>query len=157
MQVQRKSILATTNQFTWFVKNKKWRHLWWALNAGAFQIMWSMISNKIWLSDIGMIFYLTQDVNELWETLHNVIRQIADRHCPLKVYKNRKQQTPWLTEELLELMFERDRTYRKAKKTKLNGDWICEITANHSWKEPTKILVCNWICMVTIDQKGGCC
>lgn len=69
-------------------------------------------------------YYATHDVNTSWDMLYNIIKCAADRHCPVKTYKRKKEIAPWLTKELLELMYERDRIYKLAKRTALDADWI---------------------------------
>ena len=48
---------------------------------------------------------------------------IADRMCPLKRYKVAQAKDPWITNEILEMIKDKDRLLRKAKKCKLAADW----------------------------------
>lgn len=69
-------------------------------------------------------YYQMEDVDNLWETLYDVIYRTADRHCPLKSYRGKKVLPQWLTPELHELMFERDFLYKKAKRSRTEEDWL---------------------------------
>ena len=53
----------------------------------------------------------------------NKILEIADRMCPLKRYKVPQAKDPWITNEILEMIKDKDRLLRKAKKRKLAADW----------------------------------
>lgn len=75
--------------------------------------------NRNWES-----FYHLNDVDTMWDTLRSIIHKTADYHCPLKRFRGKKELPPWLTVELHELMFERDLLYKKAKKSKLDEDWV---------------------------------
>ena len=53
----------------------------------------------------------------------NKIISIADQMCPLKSYKVAQAKDPWITNEVLEMIKDKDRLLRKAKKHKLAADW----------------------------------
>lgn len=66
----------------------------------------------------------SSDVDEAWDLMYNSILKIADKHCPFKSFTRLKKLPPWLIPELLELMKERDLTYKTAKLTGTLSDWI---------------------------------
>ena len=59
----------------------------------------------------------------MWESLIYKINSYLDEHCPYKTFNIKKKKEPWLNDELLELIIEKDRRYRKAKKSKSDLDW----------------------------------
>lgn len=69
-------------------------------------------------------FYASDCANQLWDIMESVILKFADLHCPLKKIVNQKGKPPWLNQSLLELIHERDRLYKIAKKSVNNTeDW----------------------------------
>ena len=44
--------------------------------------------------------------------------------CPQKICNIKKMRDPWVSDELLEVLFEKDRLLKMAKRTKLEADWI---------------------------------
>lgn len=70
-------------------------------------------------------FYASDCANQLWDMIELVILKVADLHCPLKKVTNRKGKLPWLNQSLLQLIHERDRLFKIAKKSDNNTDaWI---------------------------------
>ena len=68
-------------------------------------------------------YYSSRNVDVAWNILYNKILLIADRMCPLKRYKVAQANDPWITNEILEMIKDKDRLLRKAKKRKLAADW----------------------------------
>ena len=68
--------------------------------------------------------YQIENVNTAWEYYVSRIRSAIDEMCPIRnfVIKNRKD--PWITNEILEEIHDKDRLLHKAKKTGLDQDWI---------------------------------
>lgn len=56
--------------------------------------------------------------------MYDKILHVADTHIPYKTYSKLKKLPPWLIPELIELMKERDHTYKKAKASGSLVDWI---------------------------------
>ena len=65
-----------------------------------------------------------ENVNTAWEYYVSRIRSAIDEMCPIRnfVIKNRKD--PWITNEILEEIHDKDRLLHNAKKTGLDQDWI---------------------------------
>ena len=51
------------------------------------------------------------------------ITKIADTICPSKTFKIKKFKEPWLSNEILELIKDKDRALKKAKRSKTADDW----------------------------------
>lgn len=68
-------------------------------------------------------YFRTQVVDDLWAELKDVITRVADLHCPVRVHSNRKKLMPWVNDELLEMIHERDSLYKQAKRKDTSEDW----------------------------------
>ena len=55
--------------------------------------------------------------------MQDVLTEEADKVCPMRKYKIRNTRPPWVTNEMLEQMKDRDYFYRKAKTTNNEDDW----------------------------------
>ena len=64
------------------------------------------------------------DPSVCWNYLLTDITKLADEITPKKEYKIRTNKPPWLTNELLNSQKDRDYFYRKAKRSKLQEDWL---------------------------------
>lgn len=62
------------------------------------------------------LFYDGSGVDEMWDIMEQAILDTADSHCPYKSYNERVALSPWLSQDLLELMKDRDRLYKLAKR-----------------------------------------
>lgn len=62
-------------------------------------------------------------MNDLWAELKECITNAANRHCPINMYCNKKGRMPWVNDELLEMTYERDFLYKKAKRSDSSEDW----------------------------------
>ena len=51
------------------------------------------------------------------------IKKTINELCPLKHFKIKKLREPWISNELLEQMKDKDRLLRKATKSKKSDDW----------------------------------
>lgn len=67
--------------------------------------------------------YETSDPNLGLELLINNIRLVLDRHYPIKDYKNVPAMANWISNEIIELMKQRDNLYKRAKMTKNEDLW----------------------------------
>lgn len=89
--------------------------------------------------------YFVEDyVNLLWSELERTIRNTADAHCPEKTINRRKSIPKWLNPDLLELMFERDRIYRIAKRSQSADDWIAARRLRNSCIEGVRRAKCQY-------------
>ena len=68
-------------------------------------------------------FYLITDPNHSWEFMKNLIKRNIDRMCPVKIMNVKERLDPWINDEILELIKDKDIALAKAKKTKSSEDW----------------------------------
>ena len=68
-------------------------------------------------------FDIETDPNNLWQIFHDNILQTLDTLYPLKEFSIKKYKEPWVTNEHLELIRDKDLALRKAKRTKMGDDW----------------------------------
>ena len=68
-------------------------------------------------------FYGSRDPEFLWETMEGLIRNNIDKVCPLKSYKVNEIREPWITNEAIEAIRDKDRMMKKAKKSGSSRDW----------------------------------
>ena len=57
-------------------------------------------------------------VTDKWLSLENIIRESIDHMCPLKNFKIKQVKEAWVTNELIELIKDKDYAIRRAKKSK---------------------------------------
>ena len=53
-----------------------------------------------------------------WEILEEIIRSNIDNMCPLKSFKIKQEKEPWITNELIEIIKDKDLALKRAKKRK---------------------------------------
>ena len=53
-----------------------------------------------------------------WNCLLEIIRKNIDKMCPLKVFKIKKEKEPWISNQLIELIKDKDSALKRAKKKK---------------------------------------
>ena len=58
------------------------------------------------------------DVQIQWEKWLSIINNILDEMCPLKVFKIKQLKQPWITPRLIELIKDKDKALKDAKKSK---------------------------------------
>ena len=68
--------------------------------------------------------YATNNPTTAWSILYKAILNVIDIMCPQKIFNIKKMRDPWVSDELLEVLYEKDRLLKKAKRTKLEADWI---------------------------------
>ena len=66
---------------------------------------------------------LVDDVDEQLNQFNSNFLRILDRHAPVKTIKVRHRQSPFVDNEIKELMKKRDRLHRVARQTKNICDW----------------------------------
>ena len=69
------------------------------------------------------IFDNTNDLDLLWEIYIGNIREAIDLLCPLKEFKIKTVLEPWVTNELLEEIKDKDMELNRAKRTKNLDHW----------------------------------
>ena len=78
------------------------------------------------------LFYTTEDVNLAWDIMLTNIMSTIDNMCPLKKYKVAKAKEPWVTNEILEMIKDKDRLLRRAKYKNTENDWALARNAIHN-------------------------
>ena len=68
-------------------------------------------------------FFEVRDPNELWGTMSRKIEEQIEELCPLKTFKVSKAREPWVTNEALEAIKDKDKLLRRARKTGKEEDW----------------------------------
>ena len=68
-------------------------------------------------------FYENNDPNILWEIFLKIPQKTIDELCPQKTFKIKKYKDPWLSNDNLEFTKDKDRSLKKAKRTKLPTNW----------------------------------
>ena len=67
-------------------------------------------------------FYIEAVPNILWDIMLNNIETTLNEICPLRTFRIKKYKEPWITQELLELIKDKDSLLKKAKRTKCPED-----------------------------------
>ena len=57
-------------------------------------------------------------VTEKWDVFENIIKDNIDRMCPLKHFKINQKKEPWITNELIEIIKDKDLLLKRARKRK---------------------------------------
>ena len=68
-------------------------------------------------------FYNNNDPNWLWEFIYNTILENIENMCPIKTFKVSEFKEPWMTNEAIEAIKDKDRALIKARRTKREEDW----------------------------------
>ena len=85
------------------------------------------------LENINWDDYLTlTNVNQMWTFIKKSIFSILDPMCPIKTYKVPEAREPWLTNEALEAIRDKDKLLNKARRTKSANDWELARRARNS-------------------------
>ena len=76
-------------------------------------------------------FYESRCVKQSWAYLKNKIQNEIGKMCPLKDIKIKKQKDPWISNDLLELIHDKDDLLKQAKASNLPEDWHTARTARN--------------------------
>ena len=68
-------------------------------------------------------FDALNDVTAKWDILIDKINGLIDARCPLKRYKVKQEKEPWITPPLLELIKDKDKALKKAKRKNKENLW----------------------------------
>ena len=68
--------------------------------------------------------FANNDIDTCWNIMFAIFSEILDELCPIKHFKFAKDRPPWLTDDLVNLMKERDRCLKKFRSSKLEIDKI---------------------------------
>ena len=68
-------------------------------------------------------FYEATDPILCWDIMENNIRLEIDRMCPIKQFKTAASKDPWITNEVLEEIRDKDLALKKARRSGKDEDW----------------------------------
>ena len=72
------------------------------------------------------------NVTNKWDLFEIIIRESIDEMCPLKVFRIKQKKEPWITNELIELIKDKDVMLKRARKRKDQQLWNeARIVRNH--------------------------
>ena len=77
------------------------------------------VINADWAS-----FYASTDPSLCWDIMEGIIRDLVDKICPVKTFKVSASSDPWITNELLEEIRDKDLALKKARKTGKEEHWL---------------------------------
>ena len=75
------------------------------------------------IRDNRQSFYDSADPAECWEIMEEKIRLHLNSMCPQKTFRVKEVDEPWVTNEILEEIKDKDRAMKKAKRTGLSADF----------------------------------
>ena len=68
-------------------------------------------------------FYVCTDPIECWDIMEHNIKSEIDKMCPVKTFKVAASRDPWITNELLEEIRDKDLALKRARKSGATEDW----------------------------------
>ena len=68
-------------------------------------------------------YFEERDPNLLWEIMESIIMREVDLMCPMKSFKVSEKREPWITNEALEAIKDKDRILNRARRTGKQEDW----------------------------------
>ena len=63
------------------------------------------------------------DPESAWDFFVDKLNSLLSHTCPVKEFKINKRKEPWLNRQLLEILIDKDRSLRRAKRTNNEDDW----------------------------------
>ena len=63
------------------------------------------------------------NADEAWNSWKSIFLEVLNKHAPVKTFRPRKNQLPWIDEDIRDLMRERDWVLHKYHKTKDRELW----------------------------------
>jgi len=70
------------------------------------------------------ILDIFDDIEDRWNMWKLLFNSILDEHAPLRKSRKKKNQVPWFTDEVRELVKERNHLWKKARRTKDENVWV---------------------------------
>ena len=87
------------------------------------------------------------NVNDAANMFQSMFSNVCNRHAPLKKKRVREKKSPWLNNDVIKLMRERDKLKKKAVKSGNNTDWshyrVVKNKVNSEIKRSKQSYVCN--------------
>ena len=104
----------------------------------------NLFLQKLSLSDWDA-FYQCNDPNEAWNIFENKILGIIDVMCPVKKFHVRHLKDPWISQEILEAIKDKDMLLSLAKRTNKIDDWFIARRRRNEVKNIVKNAKSNFI------------
>ena len=82
------------------------------------EVFQNRLENRNWRE-----FFATEDVEDLWGMMESYILTEIDKMCPIKKCRVSKLREPWITNEAIEAIRDKDRLLKRAKRTGTEEDW----------------------------------
>ena len=76
-------------------------------------------------------FYTLDNPSLAWDFMMNIVETEVAEMCPLKNIKSKKQKDQWISNDLLEIINDKDDLLRIAKSTNLPDEWIAARNARN--------------------------
>lgn len=67
---------------------------------------------------------LFDDVELAWNLFYDGFLKLKNKHVPLHKYRIKGWNNPWFSTDISNLLRQRDQAWAKARKTKLEADWV---------------------------------
>ena len=91
-------------------------------------ILQEKLTNENW-----DLLFETNDPNMVWDLIIDRIEKHLNTMCPLKRIKAKYVKDPWISNDLIELILDKDKLLSKAKRTNTMEDWAT------AWKERNRV------------------
>ena len=72
------------------------------------------IQDIVLSGDFNASKYADIDVHDAWKVWKNKFMQLCDKYAPLRQTRLKNRRNPWVTREIVQLMYERDYIHKKA-------------------------------------------
>ena len=89
--------------------------------------------------------YHAVNPNVAWSIMKNNIQATIDTMCPIRSFNIKQMKDPWISNEILEAIHDKDRLLSKAKRTNNQYDWIVARRRRNEVKNMTKHAKSNFI------------
>ena len=71
------------------------------------------------------------DPNDAWTYLKNVINKTIDKQCPIKNIRVKDLNDPWISQEIIEILHDKDEARKTAKSSGKPEDWKTARSLKH--------------------------
>ena len=91
----------------------------------------SQLFNEELLTQPWERIVLEKDTNSMWACWKELFMAVLDKHAPIQQIRKRAYSYPWITADVKQLIFDRDKKKRKAIFTKESVDWDAHKTSRN--------------------------
>ena len=81
-----------------------------------------MLNNELMLFDWNNV--VDNDIDNCWNIMSNRINTVVNKLCPIKNFKFATEKPKWISDDLIELMKNRDAALKQYTKTKNDEDKV---------------------------------